>query len=136
MKRRYTSLLAGVLVPLLAAVTTQAAVPAQLQIYFIDVEGGQATLVVTPQRETLLIDAGYAGEGSFTSQPGDPAKARDVDGWQLHVSDEAGEHNAPFERIANLDDASAHWLKVTAKADGSFAVLNGRTGAAKEYGVR
>jgi competence protein ComEC len=30
-----------------------------LTIYFIDVEGGQATLVVTPSGESLLIDAGY-----------------------------------------------------------------------------
>jgi competence protein ComEC len=32
---------------------------AGLQIFFIDVEGGQATLVVTPAGESLLIDAGY-----------------------------------------------------------------------------
>jgi competence protein ComEC len=32
-------------------------------IYFIDVEGGQATLVVTPAHESLLIDAGFGGDG-------------------------------------------------------------------------
>ncbi len=32
-----------------------------LQIYFIDVEGGQATLVVTPSGESLLIDTGWPG---------------------------------------------------------------------------
>ena len=32
-----------------------------LDIYFIDVEGGQSTLVVTPAGESMLIDAGYAG---------------------------------------------------------------------------
>ena len=32
-----------------------------LDIYFIDVEGGQATLFVTPQHESLLIDTGWAG---------------------------------------------------------------------------
>ncbi len=32
-----------------------------LQIYFIDVEGGQATLIVTPQGQSLLIDAGWPG---------------------------------------------------------------------------
>ena len=30
-----------------------------LDIYFIDVEGGQSTLIVTPARESLLIDAGW-----------------------------------------------------------------------------
>ncbi len=32
-----------------------------LQVYFIDVEGGQATLFVTPAHESLLIDAGWPG---------------------------------------------------------------------------
>ena len=32
-----------------------------LQIYFVDVEGGQATLFVTPERESLLIDTGWPG---------------------------------------------------------------------------
>src|SRR5437588_9056469 len=32
-----------------------------LQIYFIDVEGGQATLVLSPSGESLLIDAGWPG---------------------------------------------------------------------------
>src|ERR1700747_650753 len=35
-----------------------------MQIYFIDVEGGQATLVVSPSGQSLLIDAGCpANEG-------------------------------------------------------------------------
>jgi competence protein ComEC len=33
--------------------------PKPLQIYFIDVEGGQATLFVTPARQSLLIDTGW-----------------------------------------------------------------------------
>jgi beta-lactamase superfamily II metal-dependent hydrolase len=32
-----------------------------LQIYFVDVEGGQATLVVSPSGESLLIDTGWSG---------------------------------------------------------------------------
>jgi beta-lactamase superfamily II metal-dependent hydrolase len=32
-----------------------------LQIFFIDVEGGQSTLVVSPSRQSLLIDAGWRG---------------------------------------------------------------------------
>jgi beta-lactamase superfamily II metal-dependent hydrolase len=32
-----------------------------LQIYFIDVEGGQATLIVSPSGQSLLIDAGWPG---------------------------------------------------------------------------
>jgi len=32
-----------------------------LDIYFIDVEGGQATLVVTPAGQSMLIDTGWDG---------------------------------------------------------------------------
>src|SRR3984885_7937192 len=53
------------------------ATPRALQIYFIDVEGGQSTLVVTPDRRSLLIDAGWAGDGSGF-KPGDPHQARDA----------------------------------------------------------
>ena len=39
-----------------------------LDIYFIDVEGGQSTLVVTPAGESLLIDTGYAGNNGARSK--------------------------------------------------------------------
>jgi beta-lactamase superfamily II metal-dependent hydrolase len=40
----------------------QAAAPAKtLQIYSIDVEGGQAALLVSPSGESMLIDAGFPG---------------------------------------------------------------------------
>jgi competence protein ComEC len=35
-----------------------------LQIYFIDVEGGQATLFVTPEGQSLLIDTGWHGNNN------------------------------------------------------------------------
>src|SRR5271157_1398550 len=34
-----------------------------LQVYFIDVEGGQATLFVSPSGESLLVDAGWPDGG-------------------------------------------------------------------------
>jgi len=34
-----------------------------LDIHFIDTEGGQATLLVTPSGESLLVDAGFPGNG-------------------------------------------------------------------------
>jgi competence protein ComEC len=37
------------------------AAPKPMQIYFVDVEGGQATLVVSPSGQSLLIDAGWPG---------------------------------------------------------------------------
>ena len=35
--------------------------PKPLQIYFIDVEGGQSTLIVSPSGQSLLIDTGWPG---------------------------------------------------------------------------
>jgi competence protein ComEC len=46
---------------LLFAAAAQAA--KNLDIYFIDTEGGQATLVVSPSGQSMLIDTGYAGFG-------------------------------------------------------------------------
>jgi competence protein ComEC len=41
------------------AVGVLAAAGKTLDFYFIDVEGGQSTLIVTPAGETLLVDTGY-----------------------------------------------------------------------------
>ena len=60
-----------------AAASAQTPAARTLDIYFIDVEGGQSTLVVTPAGQTLLVDAGFPGTGTFDSRPGDPARARD-----------------------------------------------------------
>lgn len=50
------------MVPLFLALMTLAAEPARgLDIWFIDVEGGAATLIVTPQGESVLIDCGNPG---------------------------------------------------------------------------
>lgn len=40
---------------------TQAPAARKLAIYYVDVEGGAATLIVTPARESILIDAGWPG---------------------------------------------------------------------------
>ncbi len=76
--------------------SARAQVPKTLDIYFIDVEGGQATLVVTPAGETLLVDAGFPGSGGFAARAGDPVQARDPQRI-LTVAKRAG-----VERIDNL----------------------------------
>lgn len=65
------------LVALALAQPLQAQRPRTLDVYFIDVEGGQATLIVTPSRETLLVDAGFPGTGTFRSRPADSRQSRD-----------------------------------------------------------
>jgi competence protein ComEC len=76
-----------------------------------------------------------------------------VDLWQNHYSVPGGQqHNRPETFIANLDEGTpvaggragaapvhggaAHWIKVSARADGSFTVVNSRNAFAKEYPPR
>ena len=57
--------LAALAVAVMAAAMSAAQAPANgkaLDIYFIDTEGGQATLYLSPSGQTLLVDTGNAGE--------------------------------------------------------------------------
>jgi len=54
---------------LLAACATVLPAAKNLEVYFIDVEGGQSTLFVSPSGESLLMDVGY---GAFDGR--DPAR--------------------------------------------------------------
>lgn len=56
-----------------------------------------------------------------------------ADVWQVHKSEAAGEQNFADAHIANLDESTTHWIKLSAQADGSFQVVNGRTGQGKSY---
>jgi hypothetical protein len=55
--------------------------------------------------------------------------------WQLHYAAESDRaHNVADERIANVkENCEGKGIKVTADADGTFTVTNGRTGAEKTY---
>jgi beta-lactamase superfamily II metal-dependent hydrolase len=57
MSRWLLALCLALALPLVAA----AGEPQGLNVYFIDVEGGAATLIVTPQGESILIDNGFPG---------------------------------------------------------------------------
>jgi competence protein ComEC len=58
------------------------------------------------------------------------------DAWQLHRSLPPGPRFFADDRVANLDESTAYWIKVSARSDGSFTVTNARTGATKAYGPR
>jgi len=59
--KRVFAAVASILAAFLVGTGTHAA--ATLDIYFIDVEGGQSTLLVTPAGQSLLIDTGFEGFG-------------------------------------------------------------------------
>lgn len=56
--------------------------------------------------------------------------------WQLHTSTNAGVVNLPESQSANLDETTAHWIKVSANHDGSFTVTNDRTGVTTPFAAR
>jgi beta-lactamase superfamily II metal-dependent hydrolase len=60
--------------------------------------------------------------------------------WQVHVAQLSGaEHAVPRIFVANIVDdpehSPAHWIKVSAQADGSFTVTNSRNGFTKSYAL-
>lgn len=59
-----------------------------LEIYFIDVEGGQATLMIAPSGETVLIDAGYGPRGARAGVP--PVSAARDAGRIMDAARDAG----------------------------------------------
>src|SRR4026208_894945 len=80
MRRLLSCLIAASCAAVLAAQTRTT-----LDIYLIDVEGGNATLFVAPSGETLLIDTGNGGPAAgrggapnppARAAPGDPAPHR------------------------------------------------------------
>lgn len=54
--------------------------------------------------------------------------------WQIHYAVDGGnDHNSTERFIANMDETTAHGIRISAKADGSFAVTNERNGHTKQY---
>ena len=59
------------------------------------------------------------------------------DVWQLHQSFLGTQENVDPPFIANVGEAdTGHWLKLSARADGSFTMTNARTGMTKTYSTR
>lgn len=105
-------------------------------VYLVPHHGGsdvvyRATFAVQPR--VAIMNNGERKGGSAESF----AALRNVDGlqdvWQLHKSKAGGAHNFPDARVANLDESTAHWIKVSATEDGTFTVTNARTGETKSY---
>src|SRR5918995_509398 len=96
----------GVLLALLCAIAGVSALAAQnaarktLDIYYIDTEGGQSTLFVSPTGESLLVDTGNAGgrdlERIITAL--DAAGVKQIDHmWTTHYH---GDHVGAMEELA------------------------------------
>jgi beta-lactamase superfamily II metal-dependent hydrolase len=107
-----------------------------LDIYFIDVEGGQATLIVTPAGESMLVDAGWPGYGgrdaARISQAARKAGIKRIDYMLVthyHLDHVGGvtplaervpiahfvDHGPNTETGAEAEELSAPYLKLVAK---------------------
>ena len=60
--------LLGLIVIVLALPLALASATKPLTVYFVDVEGGQATLFVSPSGESMLVDAGWPGNNGRDAQ--------------------------------------------------------------------
>jgi beta-lactamase superfamily II metal-dependent hydrolase len=105
-------------------------------LYLVPHHGGSdvvypATFAVRPR--VAIMNNGETKGGAAEAFQALHASQGLEDVWQLHRSLAAGARNFADARIANLDEKTAHWIKVSANEDGSFSVTNGRTNETKVY---
>ena len=114
----------------------------KVDIYVVSHHGsepsGSAALVHGIAPRVAIMDNGEKKGGSAKAWSVVKSSPGLEDFWQLHYSEAGGaEHNVGTEFIANLQGKEeGHYLKVTAEADGSFAVFNSRTKEKKKYSAR
>ena len=124
-------------------------------------QSGSPTFVHAIQPRVAIMNNGTRKGGAVQTFETLETSPGLEDLWQLHWSYAGGlEHNAPGVRIANLDapdqlaaivsgaatppagpggmaaHTPAHYIKVTARTDGSFTVTNSRNGYSKTYAAR
>ena len=105
-------------------------------VYLVPHHGGSdvvypATFAVGPR--VAIMNNGERKGGSAESFAAFRRVAGLQDVWQLHKSAADGAENFADARVANLDDRTAYWIKISASEDGSFMVTNSRTGESKKY---
>jgi len=123
--------------------------PRNLEIYWIDVEGGAATLIVSPSGESMLVDTGFeVGDRdakriyAATQQAG----LKKID--YLVISHYHGDHVGGLPALSKMIplgkfygrgdeiEAKGNWIKASVASDGKFTIANGRNGFSKTYTAR
>ena len=98
---------------------------------------GPAVLVqaVAPRVAIMNNGAKKGGSASAWRIVRDSTGLEDL--WQLHYAVDGGaDSNTTNDLIANVDETTAHAIKVSAQSDGSFTVANTRNGVTKTYKAR
>ena len=108
-----------------------------IDVYLVPHHGGDdvahPSLVAALRPRVAVVNNGETkgGGAKMFAMLRSAAGLEDV--WQLHRSRNAGVENVADERIANVDETTGHWIKLSASEDGSFRMTNQRTGATKTY---
>src|ERR1700733_4591165 len=80
MRFRTPLLVVALLFPISLVRGQQSAQKKPLDIYFLDTEGGQATLFISPSGQSMLVDTGFAGnQGAPAAEANAPGVTRDAD---------------------------------------------------------
>jgi competence protein ComEC len=98
-------------------------------------QSGSAIFVHAIAPRVAIVDNGATKGGSTSALDIIKSSPNLAALWQLHFSEQAGPaHNTSPEFIANPSGPDfAHYLKLTANSDGSFAVYNSRTKQSQQY---
>ena len=99
-------------------------------------QSGPAALVHSVRPRVAIMNNGPTKGGEAEAMKIVRSSPGLEDFWQLHYAVKAGDANMPPVMIANLDESTAHYLKLSAQPDGSFTVTNGRTGETRAYKPR
>jgi beta-lactamase superfamily II metal-dependent hydrolase len=100
-----------------------------------DISNLPALVQAVQPRVAIMNNGGRKGGAVATFQTLRSVKTLE-DLWQIHTAVAAGPENTSEPLIANLDDTTAHYIKLTARRDGSFTVTNSRNGHTKTYAAR
>ncbi|MDQ2898549.1 MAG: MBL fold metallo-hydrolase [Acidobacteriota bacterium] len=97
---------------------------------------GPAAIVHALHPKVAIMNNGAKKGGSAEAWQTVKSSPGLEDIWQLHYAVAGGDANNVSEQtIANPSESadSGNWIKLSAQADGSFTVTNGRTGFSKTY---
>ena len=99
-------------------------------------QSGPAVLVHALQPRVAIMNNGPTKGGEAEAMQIVRASPGLEDFWQLHHAVKAGAANMPPAMIANLDESTAHHIKLSVQRDGSFTVTNSRTKETRAYKAR
>ena len=97
-------------------------------------QSGPAVIVHTLKPRVAIMNNGPKKGGAAEAMQIVRSSPGLEDFWQLHYAVDAGKDaNMPEPMIANLDESTAHYLKISAQRDGAFTVTNARTKETRTY---